>query len=336
MDADGVEVKKKRGRRKKVETEEPSTAPPSSKPKRGRKAKGFVEAYNLESSMSVNNPIDDDNVIIRLNIKSQASDLATATYPNAYNTLDSNNFTSTPMEYGRKQVDGAPADPATSSGNNPPSQQPAAAPTGGGGALKIVELLKDFRMKNKVSEWPTTTSISCYWCCHQFNNAPYGIPVKFYNGHFHVYGCFCSLECAMAYNFDSNEGVDEKWERHNLLNLLARSLEINERIKPAPSKLALKMFGGYMDIEEFRAFCKSSKTVNINFPPMMALTQQVEEINDCDVNSEYKYIPLDHDRINKYKEKLTLKRTKPVMEFKNTLDHMMNLQIETNNEPCGE
>lgn len=315
---DDVEVKKKRGRKKKVETDE-VTAPPA-KPKRGRKVKGFVEAYSADpTGANVNNPSDDDNVIIRLNIKSKADDMPMASYPNAYNTLDSNNFTSTPMEYGKKHAE-AHADESGQASHVD-------------GALKVVELLKDFRMKNKVSEWPATTSISCYWCCHQFNNVPYGIPVKFYNNHFHVYGCFCSLECAMAYNFDANEGIDEKWERHNLLNLLARSLGVTDRLKPAPNRLALKMFGGYMDIDEFRAFCKSSKTININFPPMMAMTQQVEEINDCDVNSEYKYIPLDHDRINKYKEKLTLKRTKPVMEFKNTLDHMMNLQIESNVEP---
>ena len=61
---------------------------------------------------------------------------------------------------------------------------------------------------------------------------------------------------------------------------------------------------------------------------MMTLTQQIEEINESDINSEFKYIPLDTDRINKYKEKIKLKRTKPITEFKNTLDHAMNLKID--------
>ena len=314
-------VKKKRGRKKKTETQDEQQQQ-AIKPKRGRKTKGYVEAYNLES-MSVNNTIEDENVIIRLNIKSQATDLSVAAYPNAYNTLDSNTFSSMPMEYGKNAARQAESSQTCETSSDAYNNT---------GALKVVELLKDFRMKNKVCEWPATTSISCYWCCNQFNNVPYGIPVKYYNGKFHVYGCFCSLECGMAYNFESNEGIDEKLERHNLINLLARKLGFSSKLKPAPSRLALKMFGGYMDIDEFRGFCKTSKTVNVNFPPMMTLTQQVEEVNDCNVNSEYKYIPLDHDRINKYKEKLTLKRSKPVTEFKNTLDHMMNLHIESNQE----
>jgi hypothetical protein len=87
------------------------------------------------------------------------------------------------------------------------------------------------------------------------------------------------------------------------------------------------MFGGHMDIETFRKYFDSKKILNINFPPMMTMTQQIEEINECDINSEYRFIPLDNDRINKYKEKLTLKRNKPLTNYKHTLDHMMNLKI---------
>jgi hypothetical protein len=325
-------VKKKRGRKKKSEsTEEPAAATtPPAKPKRGRKTKAYVEAYNVEG-VNVNNPIEDENVIIRLNIKSQSNDQYAPPFPNAYNTLDSNTFSSTPMEYGKNSKLQEAASNATNAQPSTNADTSDVVAPNTTGALKVVELLKDFRMKNKVAEWPATTNISCYWCCNQFTNVPYGIPVKYCNGKFHVYGCFCSLECAMAYNFDTIEGIDEKLERQNLINLLARCLGFDTKLKPAPSRLALKMFGGYMDIDEFRSFCKTSKTVNVNFPPMMTLTQQVEEINDCNVNSEYKYIPLDHDRINKYKEKLTLKRSKPVTEFKNTLDHMMNLHIEAAN-----
>jgi hypothetical protein len=118
------------------------------------------------------------------------------------------------------------------------------------------------------------------------------------------------------------------WERYNLINLLARKLDYSPLVRPAPSKLALKMFGGHMDIDTYRAFCKSSKVININFPPMMTLTQQIEEINECDINSEYRYIPIDNERINKFKEKMILKRNKPLTNYKHTLDHTMNLRIQ--------
>jgi hypothetical protein len=207
-------------------------------------------------------------------------------------------------------------------------------------SLKIVHVLKDFEEKNKNNEWPSNTSICCYWCCHRFDNAPYGIPVNFHSNRFNVYGCFCSLECAAAYNFKSSESLDEIWERFNLLNLLARKIgygcepgqDITSQsgcyiVKPAPERLTLKVFGGFLDIDAFRSYHKTNKVVNINFPPMTSLTQQIEEINEYELNSEMKFIPLDSDRINKCKEKIMFKRSKPVHNTKSTLESAMNLKI---------
>jgi hypothetical protein len=122
-----------------------------------------------------------------------------------------------------------------------------------------------------------------------------------------------------------HDNIDEMWERYNLLNLLYRKLNLGKIVKAAPDRLALKIFGGYMDIEEFRDFFKSNKMVNINFPPMSSLTQQIEEINEYELNSEYKYIPLDQDRIDKYKAKM-FKRNKPLINSKNSLETSMNLK----------
>lgn len=198
------------------------------------------------------------------------------------------------------------------------------------GGLKVIDLLTDFEEKNKNNEWPQTTSIFCYWCCHKFDNAPFGIPVKHSCNKFHVYGCFCSLECATAYNFESKESHDEIWERYNLINLLAVKIgsgcDAVKAVKAAPSRLSLSIFGGHLSIEEFREYCKTSKLININFPPMMTLKQQLEEINECDI-SDCKYIPVDTDRINRYKDKLNLKRTKPINNIEKTLDSTMNLQF---------
>jgi hypothetical protein len=156
---------------------------------------------------------------------------------------------------------------------------------------------------------------------------PFGLPVKYQHDKFYVFGCFCSLECATAYNFNSKERADEMWERYNLINLLSRKLDYKPIIKQAPPREALSLFGGKLHIDDYRRFFDSTKTLSVNFPPMMTLTQQVEEINDCDVNSEYRYIPIDQERLKKYKEQLTLRRSKPLTNFKHTLDHLMNLKI---------
>lgn len=193
--------------------------------------------------------------------------------------------------------------------------------------LKVVQLLKDFEEKNKQNEWPISTSICCYWCCHGFLNTPFGIPVKFVNGKFYVYGCFCSLECAAAYNNNNKNNMDEMWERYSLINLLSRKIGYKVVVKPSPTRLSLIMFGGQQTIEEFRKSTESSKLTNINFPPMMTMVQQLEEINESEINNDVKYIPIDTERIKKYKDELKLKRSKPINNYKNTLDHTMNLKF---------
>lgn len=313
-------VVKKRGRKKKVVDPEASALEPvlveQPKPRRGRKTKTVTNTYvtdQINTSLS-----DDENIIVKLNINASNGKLnlfeaETGQLPNAYDAL--NSFESTPLNFE------VPSNVLNE------SDIPVSTPLRNDKDVRVVELLKDFEMKSKVSEWPQSTSIACYWCCHNFNTVPYGIPVKFYDGKYHVFGCFCSLECATAYNFDSQESSDEIWERYNLINLLSRSLGYKPIVKAAPNKLSLKMFGGHLDIEGFREYFESDKVLSVNFPPMMTLTQQVEEINECDIKSEYRYIPIDHDRINRYKEKLTLKRNKPLTDPKQTLDHMMNLTI---------
>lgn len=298
-----MDEKKKRGRKPKDVTE--SVNVDVDKKKRGRKPKSV---YNVtETSVVTQTSLsDDENVIVRLQVANDVTEddvLNKEAHPCAYNddtysTMHGYDVNDTDMEVN-------------------------------GDDLKIVDVLKDFEQKNKNNEWPSNTSIACYWCCHKFNNAPFGIPVSYNNNNFDVFGCFCSLECAAAYNFKCNSCIDEVWERYNLINLLGRRLGVGRIIKPAPDKMTLKMFGGFMDIESFRSYSVSNKVVNINFPPMTSLTQQIEEINEYELNPDMRYIPLDNERINRCKEKMTFKRTKPLVNEKTTLESSMNVKYIT-------
>jgi hypothetical protein len=69
----------------------------------------------------------------------------------------------------------APAAPAV-----PPPPIVASGP-----AARVVSLLKEFEEKSKNDEWPATTQVCCYWCCHAFDCAPIGIPVRYVAGKFH-------------------------------------------------------------------------------------------------------------------------------------------------------
>ena len=194
---------------------------------------------------------------------------------------------------------------------------------------KPIKLLMDFDEKCKNGEWPSSTSVACYWCVHPFSSVPIGIPISYDDDleKFKVYGCFCSCECAAAYNLNCKESADEIMSRHCLINMLSKQMGFSRPVRPAPSRLTLNIFGGPMNIDEFRRACTSSKMTLVNFPPMMTLTQQVEEINQSEMRSEYRYIPIDTDRVNKYKEKIKLKRNKPLANFNNTLDYTMNLKF---------
>lgn len=269
---------------------EESVSPPTKKKKQVRIA---VDSIVAATPMVVTEPVtEEENIVVRLQVQPEVGEV-----------LDPGE--EVPVAYNRDQYTNVPLISEIGGSNEP-------RPTDSN-ALRVLDVLKDFEQKNKNNEWPANTSIACYWCCHSFCNAPVGIPVSFHKDHFEVFGCFCSLECAAAYNFKSHESVDEMWERHNLIQLLSRKMGNSNVIRPAPDRLSLKMFGGFMTIEDFRGYTNCNKLIHLNFPPMTSLTQQIEEVNEYELNADMKFIPLDHDRINRCKEKLAfggLKRTK--------------------------
>eukprot|EP00798_Chlamydomonas_sp_ICE-L_P026494 gene26494-17579_t len=202
---------------------------------------------------------------------------------------------------------------------------------GGGGGFKnqgVTRLLADFGEKSRNGEWPSSTNVSCYWCCHKFIGVPFGLPTKMNmeaDRKFHVIGCFCSLECACAYNFASRDNTDERLARYTLINNMATRMGFTQvPVKAAPDRLALDMFGGHMQIEDFRS--TTDKHVIVNTTPMLSIVQQAEELNEQDMHSEYRYISLDKNRVCKFQEKIKLKRSKPLIgSNKVTLDQSMKL-----------
>ena len=274
--------------------------------------KGF-DAYSTEYAMLGDVPVHSSSSL-------GASDIFSSNY----------GMMSTPMSNIPTSILPPPPLLADMSMSIPPPHQSTSFDDNNTSCLRAIKLLMDFDEKCKNGEWPSSTSVHCYWCCHRFKNVPIGIPLTYNEdaGKFMVYGCFCSCECAAAYNMDSKESSDETMTRYSLINMLARELGHCKLVRPAPNRLVLSMFGGPMSIDEFRERCHTSRLVLVNFPPMMTVTQQVEEINQRELRSEYRYIPIDSERVNKYKEKIKLKRTKPIINYTNTLDHAMNLRFD--------
>ena len=150
---------------------------------------------------------------------------------------------------------------------------------------------------------------------------------KIQNKKFYTYGCFCSLECAAAYNFSEEKNVQDIWECYNLINLFSQTINYKNIVKLAPIRICLKMFGGSMTIEEFRNFTDSNKITNILEYLMIPISLQIEEINYDNSYNKNDYIPIDQDRVKKLEQKIKLMRTTPLLNHKNTLEHTMNIKI---------
>ena len=114
------------------------------------------------------------------------------------------------------------------------------------------------------------TKVCCWHCCHTFKNMPCGIPINYKKNLFYVKGIFCSFNCALTYNNNSNENENIIQERESLIYLLYKKINNvkNIDLKYAPEKEVLEMFGGKLTIEEFR---ENNSTYNIIFPPIVFL-----------------------------------------------------------------
>lgn len=119
------------------------------------------------------------------------------------------------------------------------------------------------------SVWPETTTAACHWCCHGFPWTPIGAPVDTDDrGRFVLRGIFCSFNCAKAHLWHSD--TPRKARRIDLLMQLALRLYGGPKrggayrgIVMAPPRQALRMFGGWMTIDEFRRSVAQYETVKI-------------------------------------------------------------------------
>ena len=122
----------------------------------------------------------------------------------------------------------------------------------------------------------------CFWCCHTIESIVYSMPYNYdiVNDSYFVFGSFCSLQCANAYNFSVHGSSDKVWEINSWIQMLGKRYGISNTIRPAPSKYLLKMFVGNLSIDDFReAHIKSDKTYILNIPPMISINSSSEILN---------------------------------------------------------
>lgn len=158
---------------------------------------------------------------------------------------------------------------------------------------------------------PQHTNIVCWWDTCPFDGEPYFIPERYYDGKFYVFGCFCSVNCAAAYNL--NLGDYKFTDRHSLLKWMYHiSPKCDIYIPPQPVPI-LTQFGGCVTIEEYRKnnyLC--DKEYRLLMPPMVAVVSCIEETP----NNKTKNINMIlSDDTNKKKTKTTIGISKQSFGF---------------------
>jgi len=144
------------------------------------------------------------------------------------------------------------------------------------------------------SEWPETCNVCCWWCCHTFEGMPCTLPTKYdpYRKRFTFIGLFCSWNCVKAYNADRNS--HQRHECTSLISLLIQQLYgITKAItvKAAPPRQTLKMFGGYLDIDEFRG-SRDIDEYKMNLVMFNYIYPQITEITNIKQKNEKKNLRL--------------------------------------------
>ena len=139
---------------------------------------------------------------------------------------------------------------------------------------------------------------ACFHCTCHFDNHPIYIPKYYLNNMYHVYGCFCSPECAAAFLMN-DKSIDNctRFERYHLLNFLyCKIYNYSKNIKPAPSPFyTLDKFMGNLSIQEYRKLLTCERMLLVIEKPLIkSYPELFEESDDYLINcqgiqSENKY-----------------------------------------------
>ena len=163
--------------------------------------------------------------------------------------------------------------------------------------LKVLE--QDLHLNNVSNK-----KCACFHDTCDFDNPPIYIPKYFMNETYHVYGCFCSPECAVAYLMKEPIDTSTKFERYYLLNhIYCKIFEYKKNIKPAADPFyMIEKFYGNLTIQEYRALLRNERLFLVVDKPLTRIMPELHEDND-DFIINNKIIPSNTYQIKKRMQK---------------------------------
>ena len=318
--------KKKRGRKKKEVAEEEVKI----KKKRGRKAalKYFSSSIRKQIPLKTN-IVDNENSILFLDIK-ESNDNTTFTY-DSFDTksqfddtkLELNDFDNNVNEINFDNNFNLSNHVMTKSNTvsfddtlscNTKSQNSKTSEYDNQITIQKDNIKKGFfKILNQFDNWVEKTNVKCWWCCHNFDTVPLGMPV-YYNHKikkFSVRGVFCSFSCMLSYSNNTTGIIPKKYLINYLYKKLTGVFGIN--FKEAPSKYTLKEFGGLLSIEEFRKLSTENKSYKMIEYPMYISRDfiaevdlvNIKQVNNRVFNNFSKVIELDDKKVEDAKYRIS-------------------------------
>jgi hypothetical protein len=149
---------------------------------------------------------------------------------------------------------------------------------------------------------------ACFWCTYDFDNPPVYIPKHYIKDSYHVYGCFCSPECATAYLMEESIDSSSKFERYHLINhIYSKIYDYKKNVKPAPNPYyMLEKYYGNLNIQEYRSLLRNERLFLVVDKPLTRILPELHEDND-DFIINNKIIPSNNYQL---KKKLQKKQSK--------------------------
>ena len=123
----------------------------------------------------------------------------------------------------------------------------------------------------------------CFYDGYPVQGESVGLPRKYKDDKFTVWGHFCSYECARAFVQDSKSHHDKEL---SLLCLLCMKLYGKYfRLKKAPNKFLLEKYGGPLSIEEWRKESQTNRLWVVSTPSIERTQMTYECFLDHDHES---------------------------------------------------
>jgi hypothetical protein len=219
----------------------------------------------------------------------------------------------------------------------------------------------------ETDNWIDKTDVCCWWCCHKFDSIPVGLPVD-YNAKlrkFRVKGVFCSFACMLAngdiniktksmvihlykqltgsYTIDfKDDYIKMLYNDNKIKELFKDNLQyqdeyikslasfVDEPLTKAPHRCVLKMFGGELNIEQFRNATKERKIYKMIEYPMYISRDYVEEVDlqnlkkvNKNLFGKQQYIPQTNTLDDKKLEQVKNRINSSVVVTNNSIDRFI-------------